>query len=292
MQVVLRYRGRPVTDADVAFIANLVTQYPDDSRYALSRRLCAKWQWDQPNGAPCDALARGLMLALHRDGHIVLPPARRAQVDSSTVHRAPTPVELPEVALSATLRQLGPITIEQVRRTPAEALCMGLIERYHYLRYARPVGEHLKYLVSAGGQPIACFTWSSAPLHLGPRDRHISWSLAARQKNLRLIAYQSRFLILPWVKVPHLASHLLGRMSRQLSLDWERIYAHPIYFVETFVDPSRYRGTCYLAANWTYLGMTSGRGKDAPTRAPRRPPKMVFGYPLVADFRRRLCVLG
>ncbi len=288
----MRYRGRVVTDADVAFIANLVTQHPDASRYALSRRLCAKWQWVQPNGAPCDALARGLMLALHRGGHIVLPPAKRAQVDSSTVHRAPTPVELPEVALSVPLRQLGPLTIQQVRRTPAEALVMGLIERYHYLRYARPVGEHLKYLVSAGGQPIACFAWSSAPLYLGPRDRHIGWSAAARQNNLRLVAYQSRFLILPWVKVPHLASHLLGRMARQLSADWERLYAHPIYFTETFVDPSRYRGTCYRAANWMYLGMTSGRGKDAPTRAPTRPPKMVFGYPLVADFQRRLCALG
>ena len=111
-------------------------------------------------------------------------------------------------------------------------------------------------------------------------------------QNLRLVAYQSRFLILPWVQVPHLASHLLGRMARQLSADWERVYAHPIYFTETFVDPSRYRGTCYRAANWTYLGMTSGRGKDAPTRAPTRPPKMVFGYPLVADFQRRLCAVG
>jgi hypothetical protein len=292
MDVVLRYRGRAVTEADVAFIAHLIAQHPDASRYALSRRLCEQWKWVQPNGAPCDALGRGLMLALHRAGHIVLPPARRAQVDSSTTHRAPTPVELPEVPLNAPLREIGPVTIQQVRRTPAEALVMGLIERYHYLRYVQPVGEHLKYLVTAGGQPIACFAWSSAPLHLSPRDRHIGWSEATRQKNLRLVAYQSRFLILPWVKVPHLASHLLGRMARQLSADWERVYAHPIYFTETFVDPSRYRGTCYRAANWTYLGMTSGRGKDAPTRTPTRTPKMVFGYPLVPDFQRRLCAVG
>jgi hypothetical protein len=113
----------------------------------------------------------------------------------------------------------------------------------------------------------------------------------ARKANVRYVAYQSRFLILPWVRVAHLASHLLGRMSRQLSADWQKLYAHPIYFTQTFVDPQRYRGTCYRAANWTYLGMTTGRGKDAPTKQPNRPLKQLYGYPLVKDFRRRLCAV-
>jgi hypothetical protein len=292
MDMVLRYRGRTVTQADVALVAELIARHPDASRRVLSQKLCAAWQWVQPNGTPCDLVCRGLMLALHRGGHIVLPPQRAAPPNPLARRRAPAPVEVPEQPLHAALRALGPLTIQQVRRTLAEALVMGLIERYHYLGYVQPVGEHLKYLVTAGGRPIACFAWSSAPLHLSPRDRHIGWSAAARQKNLRLVAYQSRFLILPWVKVPHLASHLLSRMARQLSADWERVYAHPIYFTETFVDPSRYRGTCYRAANWTYLGLTSGRGKDAPTRRPTRKPKMVFGYPLVPDFQRRLCAVG
>ena len=136
--------------------------------------------------------------------------------------------------------------------------------------------------------PIACFCLSSAPRHLGPRDEYIGWSKEARKANIRFVAYQSRFLILPWVQVPHLASHLLGSLSRRLSSDWERVYAHPIYFTETFVDPSRYRGTCYRAANWTYLGMTMGRGKADFTHKPNRPLKQVLGYPLVKDFRRRL----
>jgi hypothetical protein len=136
---------------------------------------------------------------------------------------------------------------------------------------------------------VACFALSSAPRHLGPRDRFIGWSKEARKANIRFIAYQVRFLILPWVRVPHLASHLLGRMSRQLSGDWERVYAHPIYFVETFVDPHLYRGTCYRAANWTDLGMTTGRGNNAPTHRPTRTLKQVFGYALVKDFRQRLC---
>jgi hypothetical protein len=192
------------------------------------------------------------------------------------------------VPLVAALSEIGPVEFQQVRRTPNEAVVHSLIEQHHYLGYVRPVGEHLKYLVTARGQPIACFCWSSAPRHLGPRDRYIGWSQAARKAHIRYVAYQSRFLILPWVQVPNLASHLLGRMSQRLSSDWERVYAHPIYFTETFVDPSLYRGTCYRAANWTYLGMTTGRGKDSLTTRPNRSLKQVLGYALVKDFRERL----
>ena len=164
----------------------------------------------------------------------------------------------------------------------------GLIEEHHYLGYTQPVGEHLKFLVLSHERPVACFVFSSAPRHLGPRDRYIGWNAQARRCNIRFIAYNSRFLILPWVRVPHLASHLLGRMARLLPAEWERVYGHPVYFIETFVDPSRYRGTCYRAANWVYLGQTTGRGKDAPTRRPNRPLKDVLGYPLTRQFRELL----
>ena len=289
MQRVLRYRGRDISPAQVATIRELIAEHAGASRRALSFQLCRTWDWKQPNGALCDALARGLLLALHRAGHITLPPARLV---IPRARRAPSPVEVDSTPLLARLSEISPVEIRQVRRTPEEALVNGLIAQHHYLGYAQPVGEHLKYLVTAGGRPIACFCWSSAPRHLGPRDRHIGWSPAVRRANIRLLAYQSRFLILPWVRVPHLASHLLGRMSARLSADWQGIYAHPIYFTETFVDPSRYRGTCYRAANWSELGMTTGRGKDCPTQRPNRALKQVWGYPLVKDFRRRLCSLG
>jgi Domain of unknown function (DUF4338) len=285
MDVVLKYRGRRVTSADVEFISQLIADHPGAQRAFLSRKLCAAWQWHQPNGTPRDMVARGLLLALHRAGHIVLPPAGRAP---NPRRRVPPRVELPEIPLGGRLGDIGPIAIRQVRRTPDEALVNGLVAQYHYQGYVQPVGEHLKYLVTCAGRPVGCFFWCSPPLHLRARDQYLGWSHQARQKNLHLVAYQSRFLILPWVRVPHLASHLLARMARQLSADWERIYAHPIYFTVTFVDPSRYRGTCYRAANWTNLGMTTGRGNNAPTRTPTRPPKQVFGYPLVKDFRRRL----
>jgi hypothetical protein len=182
-----------------------------------------------------------------------------------------------------------PLDIAQVRRSGDEGLFDSLIQTHHYLGYTQPVGEHLKYLVSASGVPLACLAWSSAPRHLGCRDRFIGWPSVARRKNIRFIAYNLRYLILPWVKVPHLASHLLGRMARMLAQDWERFYGHPVYFVETFVDPQRFRGTCYRAANWVYLGRTTGRGKNDQTGKPNRSIKEVWGYPLSKGFRRRLC---
>jgi hypothetical protein len=152
----------------------------------------------------------------------------------------------------------------------------------------QPVGEHLKYLVYAQQRPVACLAFSSAPRHLGSRDRFIGWGREARLKNIGLIAYNTRYLLLPWVSVEHLASHLLGRIARVISADWQRLYGHPIYFLETFIDPQRFRGTCYLAANWIRLGVTTGRGKDARTHQPNRPIKVVLGYPLAKDFRQRL----
>jgi len=289
MDTVLRYRGRAISSADVAFIAKLIAEHPGARRRRLSILLCEAWSWRQPNGALRDAVCRGLLLALHRAGHIRLPPPHNT---TGRRWQAPRPVPILPAPREGPLADLGPIEIRQVRRTGDEPLVDSLIAEHHYLGYAKPVGEHLKYLVSADGWPIGCFCWTSAPRHLGPRDRYIGWSAEARKANIRYLAYQSRFLILPWVKVPHLASHLLARMGRQLSADWQRQYAHPIYFTETFVDPARYRGTCYRAANWSYLGMTTGRGKDAPTKRPTRSLKQVYSYPLAKDFRRRLCEVG
>jgi hypothetical protein len=288
MGTVLRYRGHEIGPAEVTFIQQTIAGNPGASRRELSQKVCTGWGWMQPNGQLRDAVCRGLLLELHRAGHIVLPAARWVSCRLPARRKSPARVEVKAIALVASLDEIGAVEIRQVRRSADEALVNSLVEQHHYLGYTRPVGEHLKYLVTAGGQPIACFCWSSAPRHLGPRDRYIGWSPAARGAHIRYVAYQSRFLILPWVRVPHLASHLLGKMSRQLSSDWERVYAHPIFFTETFVDPSRYRGTCYRAANWTYLGMTTGRGKDDQTNRPNRPLKQVLGYALVKDFRERL----
>ena len=288
MQTTLSYRHRVITEEDIVFIRKLIAEHPGSSRWGLSKKLCEAWNWVQANGALRDMVCRGLMLMLHREGLIELPPVRRVTRNPLLDRSPPVLVSVDEAPLQAKLRELQPLEFRQVRRTPEEALFNNLLEQYHYLRYAQPVGEHLKYLVYAQGRPIACLSWSSAPRHLGSRDRFIGWCPQARLKNIRLLAYNSRYLILPWVRVEHLASHLLARMAKVLSLDWQRVYGHPIYFLETFIDPQRFRGTCYRAANWIYLGDTTGRGKDDRTHQPNRSIKQVLGYPLTRDFRQRL----
>jgi hypothetical protein len=288
MNVILKYRGREVTDAEVAFMGELIATHPTLSRRRLSEELCRAWNWVQPNGRPRDMVCRGLMLALHRGGHITLPEPRWKPPNPLVKRPKPVAVEVDRRPVRASLRTLGALRFEQVRRTSQEPLFNSLIEQHHYLGYTQPVGEHLKYLVFARQRLLACLAWSSPPRHLGPRDRFIGWSAEARRRNIHLIAYNLRFLILPWVEVSHLASHILGRMARQLPRAWDQIYGHPVYFLETFVDPQRFRGTCYRAANWIVLGRTTGRGKDDQTGRPNRPIKDVLGYPLDANFRRRL----
>jgi len=286
--VFLKHRGRAITARDVDSIRSLIAQHPTLSRRALSSRLCEQWSWRQENGALRDMVCRSLMLALHRSGLIELPPARRRNPNPLAQRAKPKPVPVDSTPLCASLGEIQPLEIRQVRRTAEEPLVNSLIEEHHYLGYVQPVGEHLKYLILSRERPIACFAWSSAPRHLGPRDRFIGWSPEARRRNIRFLAYNTRFLILPWVKVPHLASHLLGRMARILPKDWERVYGHPIHYLETFTDPSRFRGTCYRAANWVTLGQTTGRGNNAPTYKPRVPVKEILGYPLTPRFREIL----
>jgi hypothetical protein len=290
METVLKYRGRAIEPDDVTCIRALIAARPEASRRALSIELCRTWGWVQDNGALRDAVCRGLLLALHRGGHIELPAAKPTMRGHAWARRRPAAVAVDTTPIACSLGELGAVALRQARRTDDESLVNSLVADHHYLGYRQPVGEHLKYLVVAGERPIGCFLWSSAPRHLAPRDTFLGWTPAQRTRNLRYVAYQTRFLILPWVRVPHLASHLLGRMSAQLSADWQKVYAHPIYFTETFVDPERNRGTCYRAANWTPLGLTKGRGKDDHTNRQNRSLKLLFGYPLVRDFRRRLCM--
>jgi hypothetical protein len=288
MDVILKYRGRLVTDADVAFIKQLIAAHPKLSRRALSQELCRAWDWVQPNGHPRDMVCRGLMLALHRAGHIRLPNRRYTPPNPLIKRSRPAAMDVDRSPVQGPLKTLEPLRFEQVRRTPQEPLFNSLLQQHHYLGYTQPVGEQLKYLVYSGERVVAAFAWSSAAHGLTCRDRFLGWSSDTRRRNRHLLAYNSRFLVPPWIRVPHLASHVLGRMVRRLSADWEQLYHHCVYFAETFVDPSRHRGSCYRAANWIVLGRTSGRGHRCPTQQANRSVKLVLGYPLVKRFRQRL----
>jgi hypothetical protein len=289
MECVLRYRGKDITMVEVEFIRRLIAEHPTLSRRRLSTQLCKAWDWRQANGKLRTMVCRGLMLQLHRSGLIELPPPRRLMPNPLAQRRQPAPLlGLARDLVEGSLQELGPLEIRQVRRQPEEKLFNSLMAECHYLGYTQPVGEHLKHLVYAGGRPIACLAWSSAPRHSGPRDRFIGWTPERRRQNIHLLAYNSRFLILPWVKVPRLASHLLSRLACRVSEDWQRLYHHPIFLLETFVDPSRFRGTSYRAANWIYLGLTTGRGKADLTHRANRPLKELWVCPLRRDFRTQL----
>ena len=290
--VELKYRARVISGEDILYIRELIARYPNKSRRTLSTMLCEAWEWKQANGALRDMVCRGMLLMLDRAGKIELPPVKFVPHNPLARRARPAPVVIDTTPLEGGLDQIQPLEFVQVRRSGDEPLFNGLMEKHHYLGYEQPVGEHLKYLVWAGcplgRRPIACVAWSSAPRHLGSRDRYIGWSAEARRRNIRFVAYNTRFLILPWVRVKHLASHILGRMAARISEDWQRRYGHPIYFLETFVDPERFRGTCYRAANWVLLGNTTGRGKQSNSYVPNRSIKQVLGYPLTKRFRERL----
>ena len=281
------YRGKHLSAEDIAFINVLIAQNPADSRRALSKKLCRAWNWVQPNGALRDMICRGLMLGLHRAGHIRLPDKKSHPKNPFVDRKKPGKVKIDQSPINGRLSQIMPFKYEQVRRTPAEKQFNSLIEHYHYLGYCHPVGEQLKYIVHWQKRPIACLSWSSAPRHIGCRDRHIGcrdrhigWSQRLRKERIHLLAYNTRFLILPWVRVKYLASHILGRMARILSADWQTVYSHPIYYLETFVDKERFAGTCYKAA---------GRGKNDQTHKQNRSIKAVWGYGLSKNFRAKLC---
>ena len=288
MDLKVKYQGRIANTEHVEFIKGLIAENPNDSRRALSKKLCEAWNWVQPNGALRDMVCRGFLLRLESAGHIKLPP-RKCTPNNPLLNRKQAPkVDVDETPIVTTLSSIEPLEIRQVRRSSFEEVFNSLIARHHYLGYCHPVGEHLKYIVFSEGRPLACFSWSSAPRHIGCRDQFIGWSADSRKKNLRFIVYNTRFLILPWVRIGSLASHLLGRMARVVSIDWQRVYHHSVYFLETFVDTQRFKGTCYQAANWIYLGETTGRGKNDQTHKPNRSIKAVWGYPLSKDFREVL----
>ena len=286
--IVHRFRGRQIRAADVAFLRQLISDHPGLSRCALSVRVCEAWHWIQPNGQWRDQVCRSLLLRLHREGHIELPAPRRQVVNNAIRHRhVRTVAEVDSTPIEGSLRSMGPLDIRLVRRTEGEDLFAQLLRDHHYLGYSRPVGEHLKYLVLAGRRPVACLGWGSAPLKLDLRDCFVGAPKESYRHHLHLIAYNSRTLILPWVRVPHLASHLLSRVARRIASDWRALYGHPVVLLESFVDIERFAGTCYRAANWQCVGRSEGRGTKSRSGA-RTSIKELWVYPLGRNFRAQL----
>lgn len=287
---ILTYRNRTITKDDISFIREVIAEYYADGRVAISRKICEAWNWRQANGQLKDMVCRGLLLVLERQQSISLPPRIKSNNNRLRHKKVQAAIEVCQDIIIDHVRNLKPlIEFRQVRRSTDERLFNSLIEQFHYLGYSQPVGEHLKYLVFAGERPLACIAFSSAPYAITCRDSFIGWLPDARQRNRHLLAYNTRFLILPWVRVPHLASHLLALSAKTISDDWQKLYHHPILWLETFIDTERFAGTCYRAANWVWLGLTSGRGKYNDGHKKVTSIKAMYGYPLQRDFQKRLC---
>ncbi len=288
METEITYRGRTVNDQDVADINNIILANPGKSRSRISQELCRFWNWRQPNGHLKDMVCRSLLLLLESKGLIKLPP-RKCQPKNPLANRSKPPkVEVDQTPIECRISDTS-VNLAQIRRTPFEKMFNSLVDRYHYLGYTQPVGEHLKYIAFFNDRPIACLSWGSAPWHIGARDRFIGWSADVRRRNLHLIATNTRFLILPWVQISCLASSLLAANRRQLSRDWQRIYHHPIHLVETFVDTERFGGTCYKADNWICAGNTTGRGKGGKSNKAVLSIKAVYVHALSKNFHGHLC---
>jgi len=282
-------QGRSVSANDLRLIRTLLADHPAWNRTRLSKHLCELWDWRNAKGRLKDMACRTLLLKLHRAGHIVLPPPQHSANNDrrrASVRHAPHQTE----PIESTLQQRMPVHVEVAQQGQTRALFESLLSQYHYLGYRGIVGENMKYLVSdRQGAPLGCVLFGSAAWKVAARDAFIGWTAAARGRGLQGITNNMRFLILPWVRVPHLASHVLSRVARRVSRDWVEKYGHPIHLLETFVERDRFRGVCYQAANWIHVGSTTGRTRNDPDRSIRAPVKDVYLYALTRRFREALC---
>lgn len=282
-------QGRRIGAAELADIREILAQNPAWSRYKVSRALCDRWNWRDPRGQIKDMAARALLGKLQERGWISLP-AKRRESPNRMRHKRVAPIEHASDPIRAPVSALIPLEVRELSQQPEGlALFESLLHQYHYLSYTSSVGLNLKYLVlDCQGRPLSCLLFGSAAWKCAPRDRFIGWSDSQRQTHLQQVTNNTRFIILPWVQAPHLASHVLSRVLKRIAEDWRIKYARSLDLVETFVDTSRYQGHCYRAANWLSVGQTTGRTRQDRWNRIGVPPKRVFVYPLTPSFRRNL----
>ncbi len=290
MTSILHIQGRSLSGADLDLIRNLLADHPEWCRSRLSVELCELWDWRNTQGRIKDMAARTLLLKLERAGHIVLPPRRGPSPNENRNRIVPTVAHATE-PIVGTLRDLQPLVLSVVKPGSDDlALFKSLLSQHHYLGHKNTVGENLQYLVrDTQGRPVACSLFGSAAWRCSVRDDYIGWAPESRRRNLQRLTNNTRYLVLPWVKIPHLASHVLGLISRQIRADWQAKYGHTVEALETFVDRDRFRGTCYLAANWLRLGATQGRTRNDREHRITASIKDVYIYPLSKRFRLELC---
>jgi len=281
-------QGREIANKDIELIRQLININTSWGRTRLSRELCRLWNWSTANGGLKDMACRSLLLKLQKQKLVTLPaPKMSANNDKRNasigycLHSTST--------ISVKLKTLSPVQLRLVEDKNTLRLFKCFLSAYHYLSFNGTVGENLKYMVYDGSErPLACLLFGSSAWKCAVRDNFIGWDQKRREANLNLVTNNMRFLIFPWVKVEHLASHILGKVARRIKDDWKDKYGHPVYMLETFVECGRFLGTCYKASNWIYVGKTKGRSRNDRYNTIKVPIKDIYLYPLTKRFREVL----
>jgi len=279
-------RNRKITAKDLVFIQAVVHEHWDKGRTHISRILCQKWNWVQPSGRLKDMACRELLLTLHRKGLLDYPPPIHKAYNHKRT--GPKKIKVNEKPIKCHVNELDTVTVKMVRHTKLEPLYDSLIEQYHYLGYVQIVGNHLKYMAFAGDALVACIGWGSAAWAVQSREEFIGWTKPVKNKNLHFVINNTRFLVFPWVTVKCLASKVMAMNIRRISSDWLKVYNYPLYMLETFVEQSRFLGTCYKASNWIKVGETKGTSKKGHKHLKHGNIKDVYLYPLDKNFKRLL----
>ena len=283
----MRYSGRDFTGTELDWIRQLISDRPEISRKDLSVLFCQKANWLKPDGGTKDMSCRVAMLRMARDGHLTLPAPKTKHTKPYKKIRTLWAIEQAEITKKAGEFEL----VLEVVTSRTGALWNEFIDRYHYLGYKTLPGAQLRYFIKAEGQILALLGFGAAAWTTAPRDNYIGWDGPTRRKNLHLIVNNARFLILPWVHSKNLGSRILSLASKRIGDDWQERYNYRPVLLETFVEQQRFQGTCYKAANWTFVGATRGMGKLG-SKGGDVPIKSVLLYPLCKDFRNRLSGVG
>jgi hypothetical protein len=283
---------REIFPEDVAYIRTFVKRFPGLSRTELTCTLCEHLDWLTPAGRPKFEACSKLLARMEEAGELRLPSLRQDKSHPGPRSCAPRRASArtnPPVPLVRSLSELDAIRLRLASDPEEESVWNDAVERYHFLGYKKPFGYWARYFIESGGHWLGCILLSGAAKALTARDRWIGWNDRQRLKNLPWVLNNSRFLLFPWVEVANLASHVLGQLARRVGDDWQARWGYRPLLLETFVDPARFRGSCYRAAGWALLGHTSGEGLVRPGKRYQTSPKLIFAKPLQADFRALLC---
>jgi hypothetical protein len=291
MDKIIHCQGRVLHQSEVCCLQTIIDKHPDWSRHKITQNICQRWEWRTSTGQLKTFAARSLIDKLEQRGQLKLPPIRIAK---RRPQRPPfpkgfiAPVNRP---ITSSLNKLTPLSINIPLANSYEDDCVGYyLSQHHYLGFNRTVGENLKFLIrDKFGRDLACLLFGSAAWKTAPRDNFIGWSPEIRKANINAITNNTRFLLLPWIRVPHLASYVLARVLRRIKQDWMHKYGHPIHMVETFVECDRFKGTCYKASNWFCVGKTKGRSRQDRYNNLVVPVKDIYLYPLTRNFLQMLC---